>query len=394
MSVFKESSIEKKKINIIFIVSDLSGIGGVQTRTKNVLRAGNTRNCEYIAISLRYDREFSMQNAYSLDRDEQEIIKILTEYSAKDTVLIIGNSIHSEYPPNIRKLFYKFPIIALSATQMAFMIQDSDILLRQDFLKENMASCILSFSDGDIAFQRQLGIHGQRKIAPSVEIRKSNQYDLDRNKVFGYIGRLDFHTKDCERLIDIAHSFKKSNLPPLHIFTTNGRNSPDYQKFIEIAYKQDILDHLEITLNCEDKVKMFSKLKMLILPSKKEASGNAILEAFSFDVPVLAASYAPGPAEIIISGSCGILLDDMSGDNALQNIEGLSDKKLKEMSGKAFERHKDFSITAHIDAIENIALEIIEKFDGFNKLLVLPRLRSVDILMSKLTAHNSRAERS
>nr|WP_253944437.1 glycosyltransferase family 4 protein [Pseudogemmobacter hezensis] len=253
-----------------------------------------------------------------------------------------------------------------------------------------MASCILSFSDGDISFQRQLVIYGQVKIAPPVAIRDINSYDTDKNTKFGYVGRIDFHAKDCERLLGIAQAMKKAGLPPLHIYTTHDENSPDYAKFIELAINHSILDHFEICLNCEDKQRMYSDMRLLILPSKKEAFGNVVLEAFSFGVPVLAASYAPGPVEMMGNSKAGFLLDDMSGETVVAAIQSTGERRYRRMSAAAFERHKYFSIESHIESLERIANDVVQKFDGVNRLPVLPRLRPVDTLLDKLEAANIR----
>ena len=121
-------------------------------------------------------------------------------------------------------------------------------------------------------------------------------------------------------------------------------------------------------------------MRMLLLPSRKEAFGNVVLEAFSFGVPVLAASYAPGPAELIGSGNCGLLLDDMSGHSVMAALNRLTDQDYLKMSSRAFDHHKNFSIEAHLDFLEGVARDVIRDFDGENRLPVLPNLKLIEAM--------------
>ncbi|SEN17215.1 nucleotide sugar dehydrogenase [Paracoccus alcaliphilus] len=242
------------------------------------------------------------------------------------------------------------------------------------------ASRIISFSDADISFQQQLGIYGQVKGFAPVAVRSNNSYSLTKNTHLAYVGRIDFHAKDCGRLIDIAGELKKKNHPPILIFTTDGENSPGLKKFTELSVSRGVVDQFDFIYNCEDKDKIYSEIKILIMPSKKESFGNAVLEAFSYGVPVLAASYAPGPAELIGSGNCGLLLDDMSGPSVMAALNRLTDQDYLQMSSRAFDHHKNFSIEAHLDFLEGVARDVIRDFDGENRLPVLPNLKLIEAM--------------
>lgn len=365
---------------LVFTVGDLSAIGGIASRTRNVISNSAGRACKYVALSRKHERPFAMEGAYSCETDTDAIRQMLASWEPDDTVFFISNNTHMAFPKDIRDRIKNFPVVSISAGQMAFMIQDSTVLSNLDYVEGHKASRIISFSDADISFQRQLGIYGQVKGFAPVKIREENSYRPDKNIHMTYVGRIDFHAKDCGKLIGIATELKKNNLPPIRVFTTDGKNSPDLNKFVDLTNNQGLAEQFDFIYNCEDKDKIYSEIKILIMPSKKESFGNAVLEAFSYGVPVLAASYAPGPAELIGSGNCGLLLDDMSGPSVMAALNRLTDQDYLKMSSRAFDHHKNFSIEAHLDFLEGVARDVIRDFDGENRLPVLPNLKLIEAM--------------
>lgn len=299
-------------------------------------------------------------------------------WSPDDTVFFISNNTHRKFPEDIKDRIKRFPIVSISAGQMAFMVQDSSILSDVEYVRTHKASRIISFSDADISFQQQLGIHGQVKAFPPVKTRETNCYNLSKNTRLAYVGRIDFRAKDCGRLIDVADELRRLNLQPIQVFTTDGPNSPELKQLIGHAETRGVSNYFEFIYNCEDKDRIYSEIKILLVPSRKESFGNAVLEAFSYGVPVLAASYAPGPAELISKGECGVLLNDMSGASVMTALNRLSTEDYLLMSQRAFEYHKKFSVGAHLDFLEGLARDVIRDFDGENLLPVLPRLKLLE----------------
>jgi|APTNR8051073442_1049403.scaffolds.fasta_scaffold06500_3 glycosyltransferase involved in cell wall biosynthesis len=371
---------DKGLSRLVFVVGDLSAIGGIANRTRTVLTNCSGRLPEYFVFSRRHSREISLAHSLAWDKNPKEIERAISEWDSNETVFFLANNALSLFPENIQERVKKFPLVYIAAGQMAFIIQDSPVLSNLDYVENFRASRIISFSDSDINFQRQLGIHGQVKGFVPVAMRTANGYRLSKNRYFGYVGRIDFHTKGCERLIDIAAEFKRLGMSSLRIFTTNGKNSPDLPRFLAMIKEHGLEGQFVIEYNCEDKEVIFDQLRFLILPSRKESFGNVVVEALSFGVPVLAASYAPGPAELVDHGQSGLLLDDLSGDAVVQALCRLSDADLERMSAAAFERHKHFSIESHLDFLEEVAKEVLSRFDGQNRLPILPRLKVLDKL--------------
>ena len=196
----------------------------------------------------------------------------------------------------------------------------------------------------------------------------------------GYVGRIDFHAKDCLKLLDVARVMKRSDLTPILVFTTDGRNSPHYEKFRAAIVAAGLEEQFRFEINCTDKEYIFRKIAFLLLPSKMEGFGNVVVEAFSFGIPVIATSYAPGPAELIEHGKSGFLLENYSGDAIKQLLLRMTEKERSEMSAHAFERHKRYSLEDHVTFLEGVCQAALADFDGENKYQVFPRLSVCETL--------------
>ena len=208
------------------------------------------------------------------------------------------------------------------------------------------------------------GIHELTKIRLPVATRPTNGYSPDKNRFVTYVGRIDFHTKGAERLVPIAKLMKERGLPPLRIFTTDGPNSPDLPAFLALLVRGGGerlgRDHLQR----HRQARLYGEASVVLLPSKKESFGNVILEAFSFGVPVIAPSYAPGPAEVIRHGEDGFLLDEYSAEAVVELLEGLSPDRLAGLSQAAFARHRDYSMEQYLASLEAIAADTARTFPG------------------------------
>lgn len=363
---------------IVLAVVDVTTIGGIPSRTKRLLAHRHGRPVEYLALTARADGNVDVDGALCHGRDPEGVLAQFLTWTPEDTVFVLSNNSVRLFPPLIRDRIFEFPILYISAGQMAFMIQDSKVLQNDEYAEKMRAMHIISLSSGDINFQRQLGIHGQVKGFVPIEQRDTNDFRPSRNRNVGYVGRIDFHAKDCFRLIDVARSLKGTRWGPLTIFTTDGRNSPDFLRFKALVREFGLTDDVRFVMNCTDKDRIFRSLAVMLLPSRKEAFGNAVVEALSYGVPVIAASYAPGPADIIQDGVSGFLLDDYTGSAVLDRLDSLTPERLKQMSIAAFERHKDYRIDDHMAQLEALAADAIARFTGRNIHPVFPKLRILE----------------
>lgn len=369
---------ERRLKRVALIVPDLSNIGGIASRTRRLLEHTRGRDVDYVALTAR--AEFGSNRSYEHchAQDPERFASETSSWFPNETALVVSNNAIRAFPRPIQDWMFCFPIVYICAGQMAFMLQDSNVLKDRAYAKRMRAMRIMSFSDGDIAFQRQLGIHGQVKGFAPVEQRQANTFDPEINTRLGYVGRMDFHTKDVGRLLDVAAELAGSRWGPLLIFTTDGRNSPAYQSFRRLVEEAGLEDQFEIVINCTDKSEIFRTLAFLLVPSRKESFGNSIVEALSFGVPVISTSYAPGPADIIEHGTSGFLLDNYSGAEIAGVLSQIDEMKLLELSRHAFERHKCYQISDHIEQLEELCRMAVTEFEGENILPIFPNLRILE----------------
>lgn len=392
--VLKEAAPLRLK-RIVMLTRDSSTLGGIPGRTRTTMKHAQGRTIEYLNIAAQQSqaRELPAHVAYSEARER--VLGLLEDWSPAETVVFTPNNVLRTFDADFRARISRFPVVHMFSGQLAFMIQDQTLLAQLDYVRGYRASAILAFSDMDIAFQRQLGVYGQTKGWLPVETRPSNDYAAHSDRAVGYVGRIDFHAKAADRLLDLAELMDADGRPPVRVFTTSSRNSPDYSRFMVEIERRNLSRMFEITLDCEDKDRIFRSLSVLVLPSKKESFGQVVLEAFSYGVPVVAASYAPGPAELIVSGRNGMLLDDFSAEKVLGAIDAIQGGPLAEMSAAAFEEHRGYTMAGHLDLLEEVATATLSGFFGRNELRPFPELAIARAIASgRLAPPSLRAELS
>lgn len=361
---------------LVFVWTDLTTIGGITTRTTNILNHSKGRSYEYRGFTAKAVTGQAVDHVVCHELDPDFALGCLEYWNHADTVIFVANNSLRLFPDRIVRKLLKFPLIYIAAAQLAFMVQDSKILKDLDYVDRLRVTRILSFSDGDINFQHQLGIYGQTKVFPPVDQRMENDYSLSKNIELTYVGRLDFRAKDCEKLIELAIFLEKNQLQKkIVIYTTDAENSPSYKVFFSMMANQGLEGFFDIRLNIRDKDLIYNKASFLLLPSRKESFGNAVVEALSYGVPAIVAAYAPGPAEIVENGMSGFVLNEFTPEAVFAVIDGLKPLDRMLMSARAFERHKRYSVEQHLDQLEEIAREVLDEFDGVNRLPVLPRLK-------------------
>lgn len=235
-----------------------------------------------------------------------------------------------------------------------------------------------------MSLHRQFGIHALTKVKLPVATRPHNTYSPASDRHPTYVGRIDFHAKGADRLISIAKLMKQRGLPPLRIFTTDGSNSPDLPAFQAQLTEAGLNDWVKIVYNSTDQQRFYEQASVLLLPSRKESFGNVVLEAFSYGVPVIAPSYAPGPAEIIRDGQDGFLLEEYSAEAVVALLESLTPERLVELSQAGFARHRDYSMEQYLASLEQIAADTARSFSGKNEISPFPEVRAIQALTRRL----------
>jgi len=366
---------------IVHLVQDVSKIGGIPGRVRSTIAAAQGRPIRHVCLSAKRDPAFPhAPDTLVAENNEAAVLAFLSTCHTTDTVVITPNSVIRAFSPIVQEQLTRLPLIHMASGQLAFILQDSEVLAHLDFVDSYKVSRILCLSDMDMNFHRQMGIHELTKIRLPVATRAENGYRPDKNRFVTYVGRIDFHTKGAERLVPVARLMQERGLGRLRIFTTDSLNSPDLPAFLALLDEAGVRDSVEITYNVTDKAALYGEASVVLLPSKKESFGNVILEAFSFGVPVIATSYAPGPAEVIRSGEDGFLLDAFSAEAVVGLLEGLTSERLTELSQAAFARHHDYSMEQYLTSLETIAADTALTFPGKNKVRPFPKIRAVEFL--------------
>lgn len=141
-------------------------------------------------------------------------------------------------------------------------------------------------------------------------------------------------------------------------------DGPEYDNLIKLCKEKKIEDKVNFYGNKDREfiVDMYSKSKMLILPSRKECFGLVITEAMCAGIPIIASKYVDGAYDLIDEGINGFIVDPFEKKYVAQKIELLlKNKEMNKEMGINSKRNIDlFSInnvaTHFIQAIKYVEL--------------------------------------
>ena len=379
----------KKIKRILLLIPDISTLGGVQIRTAKTLRHATSRDVAYECLTLRnqgrgdhLDEVHSRVMVYEDTPDR--ILATLRSWDPIDTVVIFPNNTLRGIDKELRAVLDRFPLVYVGSGQLAYHLQDSKILRDRPYCEKLRVTKVVLLSELDKLTYNQFGCYGQIVGFNPVEPRPTNSYSLEKNQYFGYVGRIDFFARGAERLIDIAKALREIDRGPLKIFTvSNPKNSPQFAEFQSLLTEQGCRDDIDMELDVTDLDRLFADIGVLILPSKKESFGNTILEAYSYGIPVISSTYAPGPSTLIEHDRTGLLIERYDIDSLVATFAGLSDERRLVMSARAFEKHKSYAMDHYFDHIERVAEDALRDFDGENRVNVYPELRLLESLHTK-----------
>jgi glycosyltransferase involved in cell wall biosynthesis len=384
MSLFAANVVPGKLKNIVFVWFDMARIGGVSGRIRRTIVASQDRHVNYFSFSITGD--LRSEDNRNLILSSPRANALLATFSPDNTVLVLHNTVADALSRRGIDLVDRFPAIHFFAGQLSWFLQDSKFSGDVKFIKKYRANKLVTFSFADKLALEQFGIYDVEVLPPAIPTVPKNVFRANRNLDVGYVGRIDFHAKGSDRLVSIARSMKAANLGALKIFTTTGSNSPDLNRLKELFAAEDAENCVEFIFDRTEKAEIYASLRMLLVPSRKEAFGNAILEAMSFGVPVIAAKYCPGPNEIIQHGSSGLLLDRFDAVTVVDAIR-LVNRSISTMSRRAFERHKDFPMQLYLPRLESLSERAIANFRDRVSFQVYPDLavhKFIEIVSSSL----------
>jgi glycosyltransferase involved in cell wall biosynthesis len=144
-----------------------------------------------------------------------------------------------------------------------------------------------------------------------------------------------------------------------------GPENPDYGRFLRGRLVELSLEKYVYFVGPvfgEQKYNLMIKSALFVLPSLKEYTPNALLEAEALGIPVVAARIGAVP-EMMVDGETGRLFDP--GDSAeLGEVVGdlLRDDAIREtMGNKAREFSRKFTLDTAIDKLESVFLGLTEQ---------------------------------
>ncbi len=377
---------------IVFLCNDISLIGGVPGRVRNVLEAEMQKDIEILSVSRVNSNQYRNPRCIISSDDVEATRKEIMKWQRHDTVVVSQNSVMNDLPDRVRAALMRLAVVHVCDAQLSFMIKNSKALANPVVREKTKATTILTLSEGDLETQRQFGTRNLQRSFVPVRQRASNTYKLSGPLNVGYVGITDYTAKGTDRLLVLAKEMKAFGLPPLKIFTTDAANSPKFSDFMEQLAVCGLSDAVEVILNEHRKDRIFGSLKYLVVPSKQESFGTSILEAFSYGCPVIASSEAPGPASLVQSGVNGFLLEDFDSHQVVKLIAGTSLLKRSRLSRGAFRSHKKYSIEKYISHIVSVCQMTLEKFPGENLENVFPDLAPVAYMEKRLETQSMSTE--
>lgn len=358
---------------IVLVCNDPSVLGGVASRVNLAMAEAKNRQVEYRVLSLTNLNNIEDERYFSCSNLENALEEI-SRWDRASTAIVVQAAIVRSFPEAVRRSLDLFPIVYYGDAQTAALLQTNAFYQDKGFFDTFKASSALALSDADISFQQQLGVYGQKRTVLPVVQREQNTYRVRDAPVIGYVGVSDFRFKATDRIIDVAIAARRIGLPPIHIFTSDAKNSPDFNRLIMRIREGCVDQHIVIHLNEQNKDNIFGSISVLYVPSKNEAGGTVVLEALSYGVPVAGHSYAPAVKEAITDGLNGFVFEIYDPDEIAERIARTAPDEFRLMSSSAFNMHRNYSPAKHLGDIEAASNEAISRFAMKNEQQVFPRL--------------------
>lgn len=180
----------------------------------------------------------------------------------------------------------------------------------------NQLRLIISLSSGVLnEYKKLMNLVTQNSVVipnisylENINMNDSKMVEGKGTKIVNLVacGRLE-KQKNYPIMLDIFAEVKKS-FPKCKLHIIGNGSQKGILK--NLAEKLNINDHINWYGFIKDPAEIMQKTDILLLTSTYEGFGNVIVEAMSLGLPVIAMDCPHGPAEIIIDGVNGILVEN------------------------------------------------------------------------------------
>jgi len=333
--VFKN---ELNKDNQAIFLSSLRG-GGF-TYIKNFL---NNTEKKYFIITKSDDQE----NLKFLEKHDQvkeifiyksffSIFKIIIFFKRNKIKVLYSQGVRVIIFARIIKLFL-YKIIIINIFHGYFFVHYRNVLKRKIFLflekvfyHLDDGQIFLTKSDKDFAQKNKSLAKNNIIIANEINFEeKMEKSFVEQDLKIGFLGRFHFQ-KGTDIFLEIIEKLNKKN-PEKYLFFIKGDGDHEYEKKVsEIIKKYNNIKIEKFDNNIKD---FFSKIDLLIFPSRFEGLPITILEAGAYGIPVLASNVC-GNRDLLINNKTGFLVN-LDVNNFVEKIENLKKLDLKDIAENA-----------------------------------------------------------
>src|SRR5690349_16527683 len=129
---------------IVHLVQDVSKIGGIPGRVRHTVTAAQGRPIRHVCLSAKHDPAApAAPDTLVAEANEADVLAFLSTCHATDTVVITPNSVIRAFSPAVQEQLTRLPLIHMASGQLAFILQDSEVLAHLDFVDSYKVSRIL-----------------------------------------------------------------------------------------------------------------------------------------------------------------------------------------------------------------------------------------------------------
>lgn len=324
----KQMTIKSKQI--IFLVTNISSYGGIQSYMKKILFFIDKREDKSLPIKKRSlislndnDEEFrknkfkNLENFYACNSSKFKFILNSTKHLNKENIFIVG---HLNLAP-VAYFFKKFRLIdSYIVILHGIECWEKISFLRRISLrnaKKNIATT--NFTIEKCSKNNNISKSKFSLIPLSVRNKKNIKIKHDRSKNFNllFVGRLEENEnyKGLELLIEASKNLVNKGIKIKLNIVGEGNAK---QKFISIAnLKSNRYIKFLGQISNQDLKKLYLSSDLFVMPSFGEGFGIVFLEAMSYGIPCIGGNYG-GTPEVIRDGIDGFLISKKD-EKLLQN---------------------------------------------------------------------------